>query len=153
MPNGLRTIGYHQGYPKFCDIANLAISQKSATSVKFTLVMGNNQGTWKKQHSPKISQIFVTKWQNLLRKKPLIATSLVVNLPPEHIRCVETLSHKNSGKHNKSQLQWSHQKVGNQKEIWGNWTPTIHRMPHVALVEGSLIMNLTNFLLHVQKGK
>jgi hypothetical protein len=29
-----------------------------------------------------------------LGKKPLIATSLVVNLPPEHIRCVETLSHK-----------------------------------------------------------
>jgi hypothetical protein len=27
-------------------------------------------------------------------KKPLIATSLVINLPPEDIRCVETLSHK-----------------------------------------------------------
>ncbi len=80
--------------PNFVILQVWQFPKKLASLVKFTLVMGNNWGTWNKKHSLKISQFFVKKWQNLLGKKPLIATSLVVILPPEHIRCVETLSHK-----------------------------------------------------------
>jgi hypothetical protein len=70
-------------------------SQKLATLVKFIHCLWEITEAHEKNNILlKFPYFFVKKWQNLLGKKTLIATSLVVNLPVEHTKCVKTLSHK-----------------------------------------------------------
>jgi hypothetical protein len=95
--NGLWFMNYWlpPGFPPvlwYCKFGNFP--KNSNISEINTLVMGNNWATWKKQQSVKISQFFLLRNDKICwGKRTLIATSLVVNLLPEHIRCVQTLSH------------------------------------------------------------